>query len=223
MNNDAGQTYKQLTIKFLNISLREQMLILFSGLIVVILMMNTLALEPIFESSEKLQKKSHSADKEMRLLKQQVAALTDKLKANPNNTLLEKLALLKRQNQKISGQLKTVTENLVPANKMAGMLESVLSKSKGLTLIELQSIAPIPVSSRVSEADKKAVTALYRHGVTFVFEGNYKNIQRYLETLESLPWQFYWQKFDYSVVEHPIASVELEIYTLSTNKAFIGG
>jgi|TARA_B110000503_G_C7143608_1_gene411967 MSHA biogenesis protein MshJ len=223
MNNDAGQTYKQLTIKFLNISLREQMLILFSGLIVVILMMNTLALEPIFESSEKLQKKSHSADKEMRLLKQQVAALTDKLKANPNNTLLEKLALLKRQNQKISGQLKTVTENLVPANKMAGMLESVLSKSKGLTLIELQSIAPIPVSSRVSEADKKAVTALYRHGVTFVFEGNYKNIQRYLETLESLPWQFYWQKFDYSVVEHPIARVELEIYTLSTNKAFIGG
>ncbi|MFB1033914.1 MAG: hypothetical protein QMC38_01065 [Sinobacterium sp.] len=223
MNNDAGQTYKQLTIKFLNISLREQMLILFSGLIVVILMMNTLALEPIFESSEKLQKKSHSADKEMRLLKQQVAALTDKLKANPNNTLLEKLALLKRQNQKISGQLKTVTENLVPANKMAGMLESVLSKSKGLTLIELQSIAPIPVSSRVSEADKKAVTALYRHGVTFVFEGNYKNIQRYLETLESLPWQFYWQKFDYSVVEHPIARVELEIYTLSTINAFIGG
>jgi MSHA biogenesis protein MshJ len=223
MNNDAGQTYKQLSIKFLNVSLREQMLILFCGLIIVILMINTVALEPIFDSSEKLQKKSSSADKEVRLLKQQVAALTDKLKADPNNTLLEKLVLLKRQNQKISGQLKTETENLVPANKMASMLESVLAMSKGLTLIELRSIAPIPVSSGVSEADKKAVTALYRHGVTFVFEGNYKDIQRYLETLEALPWQFYWQKFDYSVVEHPIARVELEIYTLSTNKAFIGG
>jgi MSHA biogenesis protein MshJ len=223
MNNDAGQTYKQLSIKFLNVSLREQMLILFCGLIIVILMINTVALEPIFDSSEKLQKKSSSADKEVRLLKQQVAALTDKLKADPNNTLLEKLVLLKRQNQKISGQLKTETENLVPANKMASMLESVLAMSKGLTLIELRSIAPIPLSSGVSEADKKAVTALYRHGVTFVFEGNYKDIQRYLETLEALPWQFYWQKFDYSVVEHPIARVELEIYTLSTNKAFIGG
>jgi MSHA biogenesis protein MshJ len=223
MNNDAGQTYKQLSIKFLNVSLREQMLILFCGLIIVILMINTVALEPIFDSSEKLQKKSSSADKEVRLLKQQVAALTDKLKADPNNTLLEKLVLLKRQNQKISGQLKTETQNLVPANKMASMLESVLAMSKGLTLIELRSIAPIPVSSGVSEADKKAVTALYRHGVTFVFEGNYKDIQRYLETLEALPWQFYWQKFDYSVVEHPIARVELEIYTLSTNKAFIGG
>jgi MSHA biogenesis protein MshJ len=186
-------------------------------------MIKTVALEPIFDSSEKLQKKSSSADKEVRLLKQQVAALTDKLKADPNNTLLEKLVLLKRQNQKISGQLKTETENLVPANKMASMLESVLAMSKGLTLIELRSIAPIPLSSGVSEADKKAVTALYRHGVTFVFEGNYKDIQRYLETLEALPWQFYWQKFDYSVVEHPIARVELEIYTLSTNKAFIGG
>jgi MSHA biogenesis protein MshJ len=223
MNNDAGQTYKQLSIKFLNVSLREQMLILFCGLIIVILMINTVALEPIFDSSEKLQKKSSSADKEVSLLKQQVAALTDKLKADPNNTLLEKLVLLKRQNQKISGQLKTETENLVPANKMASMLESVLAMSKGLTLIELRSIAPIPLSSGVSEADKKAVTALYRHGVTFVFEGNYKDIQRYLETLEALPWQFYWQKFDYSVVEHPIARVELEIYTLSTNKAFIGG
>ena len=222
MNNSLGQEFKKLSIKFLKISLREQIFILFCGLIVVILTMSTFLLEPILESSEKLQQKNNSAKKEISLLIKQGAALTDKLKTDPNETVLEKVALSKRQIQKITGQLKTQTENLVPANKMASMLENVLAVSKGLTLIELQSIAPIPISLGLPEENKKPAAGLYRHGVTFIFEGNYQDIQRYLETLESLPWQFYWKKFDYLVVDYPTASVELEIYTLSTNKAFIG-
>ena len=222
MNNSLNQAFKQLSIKFLKVSLREQIFILFCGLIVVILTMSTFLLEPILESSEKLQQKNNSAKKEISLLIKQVAALTDKIKTDPNETVLEKVALSKRQIQKITGQLKTQTENLVPANKMASMLENVLAVSEGLTLIELQSIAPIPISLGLPEENKKPVASLYRHGVTFIFEGNYQDIQRYLETLESLPWQFYWKKFDYLVVDYPTAIVELEIYTLSTNKAFIG-
>ena len=222
MNNFFGQEYKKLSIKFLKVSLREQILILFCGLIAVILMMYTFLLEPIFESSEKSQQKRISAAKEIRFLIAQAAELSNKLKTDPNDPVLERIALLKRQIQKITHQLKTQTENLVPANKMVGMLESVLAGSKGITLIELQSIAPIPISLGLPEEDKRSVAGLYRHGVTLVFEGNYFDIQRYLETLESLPWQFYWGKFDYLVGDYPAANVELEIYTLSTNKAFIG-
>jgi MSHA biogenesis protein MshJ len=102
------------------------------------------------------------------------------------------------------------------------MLENVLVGSKGLKLIELQSITPISISLGQSQEGEEPIAGLYRHGVTLVFEGSYFDIQRYLEKLESLPWQFYWKKFDYLVGEYPTASVELEIYTLSTNKAFIG-
>ncbi|PKG97777.1 type II secretion system protein GspM [Paraglaciecola sp. MB-3u-78] len=219
MNNSFEQEYKKLSSKFLEVSLREQVLILFCGLVVVILMMYSLLLEPIFESSEKLQQNSKSADKEIRFLIAQVAELSDNIKTDPNGPVLERIALLKRQILNITNQLKTQTDNLVPANKMAGMLESVLAGSKGLTLIELQSIAPIPISLGLPEEPD---AGLYRHGVTLVFQGNYFDIQRYLEKLESLPWQFYWERFDYLVGDYPTASVELEIYTLSTNKAFIG-
>jgi MSHA biogenesis protein MshJ len=222
MNNAFGQEYKKLSIKFLKVSLREQVLILICGLVVIILMMYTFLLEPIFDSSEKLQRNSNSADKEIRFLIAQVAELTNKLKTGPNDPVLERIALLKRKIQKVTNQLKTQTDNLVPANEMAGMLESVLAGSKGLTLIELQSIAPIPISLRLPEEGEETITGLYRHGVTLVFEGNYFDIQRYLEKLESMPWQFYWKKFDYLVGDYPTASVELEIYTLSSNKAFIG-
>ncbi|MFT4807216.1 MAG: MSHA biogenesis protein MshJ [Paraglaciecola sp.] len=222
MSNSLEQEYKKLSIKFLEVSLREQILILLCGLAVVILMMYTFLLEPILENSGKLQQKSISAKKEISIVVGQVSELTNTLNNNPNDPVLERIALLKRQIQNMTNQLQTQTDNLVPANEMAGMLENVLVGSKGLKLIELQSITPISISLGQSQEGEEPIAGLYRHGVTLVFEGSYFDIQRYLEKLESLPWQFYWKKFDYLVGEYPTASVELEIYTLSTNKAFIG-
>ncbi len=91
-----------------------------------------------------------------------------------------------------------------------------------LKLNELRSIPPVPLLLQQTEKSDEPKAGLYRHGVTLIFEGKYFDIQQYLENLESLPWQFYWKKFDYIVGDYPTASVELEIYTLSTNKAFIG-
>jgi MSHA biogenesis protein MshJ len=228
MSNSLEQEYKKLSIKFLDLSLREQILILFCGLAVVILIMYTFLLEPMFNHSEKLQQNSKSDATEITILTGQVAELTEKLQDDANGPVRERIALLKRQIQNVSNQIKAQTDSLVPANKMADMLESVLAGSKGLKLIELQSIAPLPIllnqpeEGEEVEEGEEPIAGLYRHGVTLVFEGNYFDIQRYLEKLESLPWQFYWKKFDYLVGDYPTASVELEIYTLSTNKAFIG-
>jgi MSHA biogenesis protein MshJ len=225
MSNSLEQEYKKLSIKFLALSLREQVLILFCGLAVVMLMMYTFLLEPMFNHSEKLQQNSMSDTTEITILIGQVAELTEKLQDDVNGPVRERIALLERQIQNISNQVKAQTDSLVPANKMADMLEGVLAGSKGLKLIELQSIAPLPIllnQPEEVEEGEEPIAGLYRHGVTLVFEGNYFDIQRYLEKLESLPWQFYWKKFDYRVGDYPTASVELEIYTLSTNKAFIG-
>lgn len=222
MSSSLEKEYKKLSIKFLMLSLREQLLILFCGLVVVILIMYTLFLEPLLDDTKKLQKNSVSAENEISSLVDQVATLSDQLKNDPNNPVRERIDVLTRQIQNITEQLEVQTNNLVPANKMAGMLESVLTGSKGLKLIELQSIAPTPILLEQPKEGEEPEAGLYRHGVTLVFEGSYFDIQQYLEKLESLPWKFYWKKFDYIVGDYPMASVQLEIYTLSTNKAFIG-
>lgn len=222
MSNSLEQEYKKLSIKFLKVSLREQVLILFCGLVVLVLMMYTFLLEPLIDQSTKLQRNNTGAKKEITRLVGQVTQLTDQLKADPNAPVRERISVLTNQIERITQQLETQTNNLVPANKMAGMLESVLTGSKGLKLIKLQSIAPIPILLEKPKEGEEPKAGLYRHGVTLVFEGTYFDIQQYLEKLESLPWQFYWKKFDYLVGDYPKASVELEIYTLSTNKAFIG-
>ncbi len=222
MTNSLEQEYKKLSIKFLKVSLREQLLILFCGLAVVIFLMYTFLLGPVLDSSEKLQQNSVSAQKELTTLVRQVSNLYDKIKTDPNEPVRERIEILKGQIQNITEQFEAQTINLVPANKMASILESVLAGSKGLKLIELQSIAPTPILLEQPKEGEEPKASIYRHGVKLVFEGNYFDIQRYLEKIELLPWQFYWQKFDYLVGDYPTASVELEIYTLSTNKAFIG-
>jgi MSHA biogenesis protein MshJ len=222
MTNSLSQEYKKLSVKFIKISLREQVLILFCGMAVVILIMYTFLLEPLLDNSERLKRNDMSATKEITSLKDQVTKLSDRLSIEPNKPMLERIDVLQRQIENIDTRLETQTSYLVPANKMASMLESVLTDSKRLKLIELRSIPPLRLLSEQNEVIDEPVIGLYQHGVTLIFEGSYFDIQQYLAKLESLPWQFYWKKFDYQVGDYPTASVELEIYTISTNKAFIG-
>jgi MSHA biogenesis protein MshJ len=222
MNDFFSQEYKKLSSKFIKVSLREQVLILFCGIAVVVLIIYTFLLEPLLDTSEKLKKNSDSVEKEITSFEGQVVKLTEKLKAEPNVPILKRISVLNRQIQNYDTQLEAQTINLVPANKMASMLESILVNSKRLKLTELRSIAPMPLLMQQTKTGDEPKASLYRHGVKLVFEGNYFDIQQYLEKIESLPWQFYWKKFDYLVGDYPTASVELEIYTLSTNKAFIG-
>lgn len=211
--------YGKLSAKFHQRSLREKLLILICGLVVLILLMYTLLFEPLIDSSHKLKQNTQNNQKELNTMQSQMALLTDKLQNDPNAAITKRIEVLNDEIHNITIQLETQTDNLIPANKMAAMLENVLAGSKGLRLIELQSIDPVPI---ILEPEEKSGAELYRHGVTMLFEGKYFDIQQYLEELESLPWKFYWKKFDYVVGDYPSASVELEIYTLSSNKAFIG-
>ena len=73
-----------------------------------------------------------------------------------------------------------------------------------------------------SEADVENDINLYRHGLMLSVQGSYFDIQNYLAKIEGLKWQFYWKRFNYVVADYPNALVEVELYTLSTSKAFIG-
>ena len=219
MSKSLRSEYIKLSEKFLHISVREQVLVLLCGLVAVVLLFYTFLIGPLLENTEKLDKSVNNISNEIISLSDQVVELSIKLQEDPDAPVNARIQALQQQILDINRQLAEQTKNLVPANKMASLLENVLSDNKGLKLIELQSIAPIPIL--MGEKDKQQA-GLYRHGVALEFEGSYFDIQQYLAKLESLPWQFYWKKFDYLVSEYPKATVKLEIYTLSTNKAFIG-
>ena len=62
------QEYTKLSAKLLDVSLREQFLIVFCGMVIVTLIMYTFLFEPLLDLSEKLQQSSIGAKKDMATL-----------------------------------------------------------------------------------------------------------------------------------------------------------
>lgn len=211
-----------LASKFLAISLREQVLVLLTGMVVIGLLAYTFLVEPVAIESARLEKKLVSAKNTQSDLNEQIIEVKDKFNIDPNAPIRQRISELNEELASIDIRLQEQTSHLVPANQVASMLKEVLANSKGIKLIELTSIAPTPIylSKEVDGQPRQA--DLYRHGVSITIEGGYFDIHHYLEKLEGLKWQFFWKKFDYQVDAYPTGKIELEIYTLSTSKAFIG-
>lgn len=219
MSNNLKQQYAQWFQKYLAMTQREQLLILFSGVTLIVVVGYLLLIEPISLKTNKIEQNLLAQGSQFSSMQLQIEMLNEELANDPNLQLANTLLALEQKNRGLELSLQQSTLNLVPANKMPAVLEELLSQSKNVKLVGLQSIAPVPVLKPVKDLPE---VNLYRHGVMLTLEGNYFDIQRYLQKIEALSWQFYWKKFDYKVSTYPMAVVEIQLYTLSTNQAFIG-
>jgi len=72
------------------------------------------------------------------------------------------------------------------------------------------------------ETDTSLEAGVYKHATALKINGGYFQVLDYLQTLESLPWRFYWDWMSYSVVEYPSAEIEIRVYTLSAEEGLLG-
>ena len=221
MRNKFSEQYKQRYHQFLGISGREQFLLLLCGFVLVVALMYMLLLEPLILANDKFRGDLRGFEKDIQRSDLTLASIQKSLQSDPNETLRIREEVLDEIIHALDTRLQNQMVNLVPANKMPLLLETVLANTKNLKLVELRSLPPTPML-QVAAKESDGELNLFRHGVTLTLEGEYFDIQRFLQKTESLQWQFYWDKFDYTVSKYPVAKVQLELYTLSTNKAFIG-
>ncbi|MFT6896127.1 MAG: MSHA biogenesis protein MshJ [Paraglaciecola sp.] len=219
MRSKLQSQYQLWFHKYLAMTQREQLLILGSGVILIVVVGYLLVIEPIGLNRTRLEQDIAAQQRQLGSLQMQSDLLSEELANDPNRRLAKTLLALQQKSGDLDLRLRQSMANLVPATQMPALLAELLSQSRNVKLVALQSIAPTPVLSNVKEASD---INLYRHGVKLTLEGNYFDIQQYLQKIESLTWQFYWKKFDYKVAAYPKAVVEVQLYTLSTNQAFIG-
>ncbi len=136
---------------------------------------------------------------------------------NPEIAKLKReLEQLKPLSLQLEENIESVSNFLIPPETMPLMLEELLAKYSGLTLVSINSIAPIPVKSPTSEA------LLYRHGLKIRLQGSYKTISSWLADIENLQWVINWDRLNMKMEKWPQAELELEIHTLSQNQEIIG-
>ena len=213
-------TYREIHKKFLMFSPREKGLVLLSGLFVILFGGYVWFIEPVQIEIDKLTRDVQRQKSELGQIDNQILQVEMDLKQDPDAPLQERLTFLNGTLGTVDVRLREQTVDLIPADKMPDVLQKVLSKSTKLKVLEMKSIPPVRMMDINSDTGEQV--NLFQHGLLLVVEGDYFSIQNYLDQIEGLEWRFYWKRFDYLVQEHPVAKVEIELYTLSTSKAFIG-
>ncbi|UPW18007.1 hypothetical protein M0C34_17500 [Agarivorans sp. TSD2052] len=207
--------------RFAALSLRERILILCVGLVVVGFPAYYLWLEPALIKQVKAEKEFVQLSKALDDNQQLIAFSKNKLREDPNTEINAELKHWQSQLSQIDSKLELQQAGLIPVEQMAEVLEKLLQKNEGLSLVALDSIAPQAVLSS-SETSSDSLN-FYRHGIRLQLSGSYFPLVKYLEILEALPQRFLWQLIDYKVDQYPKADIIINIYTLSTNKDFISG
>ena len=213
------EIYEKTNDRFLQFSMREKVLSIASGVIFCVFGGYVWLIEPIQIDIDNLERRVKAQQSELGRIQNQVTEVEIQLKQDPDTPLRKTIESIQTKVDGLDEQLREQTVDLIPASKMPLVLEKILGQSKKLKVIEVSSIAPTRMMDISSDGES---VNLFQHGVMLVVEGEYMDILNYLEEIENLEWRFYWKRFDYLVDEYPVARAEIELYTLSTNEAFIG-
>ncbi len=154
-------------------------------------------------------------------LQVEIAQLTAQLDKDPNRTLREQVAVLKKEHETLDNQLRELTVGLIQPAEMTKVLRAMLADEKGLKLISLANKKGEPVTLPGGEsADAKPY--LYRHHLEMIVEGSYFDATKYLKRLEALDWTFYWDGLELEVGGYPKTIVTIRIFTLGLREGWIG-
>ncbi|PTB33123.1 MSHA biogenesis protein MshJ [Photobacterium phosphoreum] len=209
-------TWLECQQKFTSLSVREQWLITVLGWITISFIGVFMVLEPQWLQLKSQTNSAQVMNNNVVATRNKITVLQRQLAQDPNKELEVKIAQLTEKNALLVQLLQQKIGRLISPTQMPHILEQVLRHSKTL---RLQSIVSLPATQLMSGDDQ----GYYLHPVRMVFEGQYFDVIRYLTQLETLPVNYYWRNLNYQVMQYPWAKIELELYTLSESKDFIGG
>ncbi len=218
--------------KFLQLSSREQILVLLSGLAVIFFFVSFVFIDQQQANMVKFDKQiqtMHSDNSNLDII------INDYKLALARDTDLEtqqNIEQLNAQLTEIDNKLSLLNSNLISPNQMRTALIKLLALEPGVSLLsfELMEAEPLIKSEPTliptivgNQADNKASGLnFYKHIMKIKLSGQYFQLRNYLAQLEQLNWTFFWQDFHLQVKDYPLNEVDITIYSLGAEKEFVG-
>jgi len=226
--NEQWQTYSE---KYLQLSAREQYLILLTGLVILFFIVFHFFVDPTLVANRQASSKIDRLTSSNYSLKNSVAELEAALHNDPDEAARKKIAQFEAKLAKVDAKLLTLTSDLINPIQMRHALLDLLKLEKGVSLLSFELLGAQPLLALESQSKDESISVkrqskvgknLYRHGIKIKLSGRYFELQDYLKQLELLPWKFFWQDFDFKSIEYPNSELDIIIYSLSTKKEFVG-
>jgi MSHA biogenesis protein MshJ len=217
---------------------RERFMAFGAAVVVLVFLANSIVLAPLSRKQASLKS---TLQQQTIAIGGIVADIEGKARAygnDPNEPLRKRLGELRAETARTSEELRTMQKGLVPAERIAPLLEAILRANGRLKLVSLKTLPvttlgdsapPAPAASApaapatpaaapaapVPPPVVKTPDVLYRHGVELTVRGSYLDMVDYMQALESLPTQLFWGKAQLDAEDYPNVRLTLTLYTLS--------
>jgi MSHA biogenesis protein MshJ len=197
---------------------RERVLIFLALTLVLTLLANAFFLEPLRTKQSRLAAEIAQQQKEMRALQTELQRLAQDAAGDPDAPNRNRLSALREELRQLNARIVEEQRRFTPPERMRRVLEEILEKNRGLTLVDLKTL---PVAPLLAQRPSGGTAGMYRHGIDLTVRGTYVELHNYLQELEKLPNQLYWARAELSVATHPLLTLKLTVHTLSFDRAWL--
>jgi len=221
MNEKIAQIEK----KFNTRSLRERVLI-FAALVAIVYMGWNAALYNYFlATDEEIAKNMQQIKSQINRLEGQIDTISEVVGRNPTAVLIERVTLLKKENEALNQKLRDSIKNMVSPQEMDEMIHDIISKTQNLTVVSIESLPAQPLFAakelKLNEG-KAGSFQVFDHGIRIELMGGYFETLQFLKALEKQKMNVIWEELSYEVKKYPKASVVIVLRTLSLEEGSIG-
>jgi len=142
--------------------------------------------------------------------------ITHDYKQDTDSAIQRKIDRLNRQIAQFSSNLSDISDSFVNPNEMITLIKMLLNEND-LNIYKLENIPP----EKITDSNNNNLIDIYKHGLYLETSGSYHNHIRFLDKIENLPWNIFWNEFQLRVDEAGKSVVGLSIYTLTYNPTWL--
>ncbi len=215
--------------RYIALTRRERILFGIAGAAVMFILWTQLVYGPMQARYMSRHNEAATTSAAMTTMRAQLTLMSAQLNQDPNQEIKQRLARTQQEIARMDLELKEKLRGLIAPQQMPGVLEAMLKQNANLQLTRVQALGAKPLltkelSNAKAESSEKPVpdVEVYEHGVEIEFTGSYLATLDYLNALQSLPWEFYWDAVRLDVEKHPLARVVITVHTLSLKQGWIG-
>jgi MSHA biogenesis protein MshJ len=210
-------------------ALRERLMVLFGLLFAVVALYDLVLLEPVIAKKRRTVQQIAEMQATTSALETALKARTQQ--ADPDAPKRSYRDDLRKQIAEINRSMQGMQKSLVPPDQMTKLLEGMLARNRGLTLIAMHKLplqrfdaarnAAAATAAAKPPAAAQPERTIYQHGFELTVQGSYTDLHDYLARLEKLPWQMFWGKATLATEQHPRLVLTLTVHTLSLSKSWL--
>lgn len=211
---------------------RERALIFIMAIVVLLALINAVFFNPLQAKTKRLSQENGQQKSQLAEIASKIQVVERGGVSDPDAPTRARQAEVEQKLAKAATELQSTQQSLVAPDKMARLLEDMLTQNRALTLVSLKTLPvgglleqpnakPAPGQAAPAEPAGQAGPAIYKHGVELTVAGSYASLTQYLESLEKLPWHMFWGKVEMQAVEYPRVTLTITVYTLSMDKTWL--